>query len=84
MDAQRFDNLAKSLAGRLTRRNAMRRAGAAASATVLASAGIRAAPALVSQTWRMSPSPILVLRASTLAMCALESSAFEPTYMVLP
>ena len=45
MDAQRFDNLAKSLAGRLSRRNALRRAGAAASATLLASAGVRAAPA---------------------------------------
>ena len=44
MDAQRFDNLAKSLAGRLSRRNALRRAGAAASATLLASAGVRAAP----------------------------------------
>src|SRR5215216_6382052 len=46
MDAQRFDNLAKSLAGRLTRRGALRRAGAAASATVLASAGVHAAPAV--------------------------------------
>jgi hypothetical protein len=46
MDAQRFDNLAKSLAGRLTRRNALRRAGAAASATLLASAGVRSAPAV--------------------------------------
>ena len=46
MDAQRFDNLAKSLAGRLSRRNALRRAGAAASATLLASAGVRAAPAV--------------------------------------
>src|SRR5215204_3003842 len=46
MDAQRFDNLAKSLAARLTRRNALRRAGAAASATLLASAGARAAPAV--------------------------------------
>ncbi|MBW3633653.1 MAG: hypothetical protein KY456_11575, partial [Chloroflexi bacterium] len=45
MDAQRFDNLAKTLAGRLSRRNALRRAGAAASATLLASAGVRAAPA---------------------------------------
>jgi hypothetical protein len=45
MDAQRFDSLAKSLAGRLSRRNALRRAGAAASATLLASAGVRAAPA---------------------------------------
>ena len=45
MDAQRFDNLAKSLAGRLSRRNALRRAGAAASATLLASAGVRAVPA---------------------------------------
>ena len=44
MDAQRFDNLAKTLAGRLSRRNALRRAGAAASATLLASAGVRAAP----------------------------------------
>ena len=33
MDPQRFDNLAKSLAGRLSRRNALRRARAAASAT---------------------------------------------------
>src|ERR671920_2068885 len=46
MDGQRFDNLAKSLAGRLSRRNALRRAGAAASATLLASAGIRAVPAV--------------------------------------
>ena len=46
MDGQRFDNLAKSLAGRLSRRNALRRAGAAASATLLASAGVRAAPAV--------------------------------------
>ena len=46
MDGQRFDNLAKSLAGRLSRRNALRRAGAAASATLLASAGVRAAPAI--------------------------------------
>jgi hypothetical protein len=45
MDAQRFDHLAKLLAGRLSRRNALRRAGAAASATVLASAGVRAIPA---------------------------------------
>src|SRR5918998_543052 len=45
MDAQRFDNLAKTLAGRLSRRNALRRAGAAASATLLASAGVRAVPA---------------------------------------
>src|SRR5215218_10702362 len=45
MDGQKFDNLAKSLAGRLSRRNALRRAGAAASATLLASAGIRALPA---------------------------------------
>src|ERR671911_1205402 len=44
MDAQRFDNLAKSLAGRLSRRNALRRAGAAASATLLASAGVHVAP----------------------------------------
>src|SRR5215217_1304872 len=46
MDGQKFDNLAKSLAGRLSRRNALRRAGAAASATLLASAGVRAAPAI--------------------------------------
>jgi hypothetical protein len=45
MDGQRFDNLARSLAGRLSRRNALRRAGAAASATLLASAGVRAVPA---------------------------------------
>ncbi|MDQ3225287.1 MAG: hypothetical protein M3Q50_01470 [Chloroflexota bacterium] len=44
MDAQRFDNLAKALAGRLSRRHALRRAGAAASAGLLASAGMRAAP----------------------------------------
>ena len=55
MDAQRFDNLAKSLAGRLSRRNALRRAGAAASATLLASAGVRAAPT-VAQTGRTSRS----------------------------
>src|ERR671921_1487693 len=46
MDAQRFDNLAKSLAARLTRRNALRRAGAAASATLLASAGVHPPPAV--------------------------------------
>ena len=45
MDAQRFDNLAKSLAGRFSRRNALRRAGVAASATLLASAGVRPVPA---------------------------------------
>ena len=41
MDAQRFDNLAKTLAGRLSRRNALRRAGVAASASLLAATGIR-------------------------------------------
>ena len=41
MDAQRFDNLARSLATRFSRRGALRRAGAAASAGLLASAGIR-------------------------------------------
>jgi hypothetical protein len=41
MDAQRFDNLAKALAGRLSRRNALRQAGAAASASLLAATGIR-------------------------------------------
>lgn len=41
MDAQRFDNLAKTLAGRLSRRNALRRMGAAASASVLAAAGLQ-------------------------------------------
>src|SRR4051812_34150837 len=45
---------------------------------------IRLAPALVSQTWRMSPSPILVLTASTLATWALDSSGSELTYTVLP
>jgi hypothetical protein len=46
MDAQRFDNLARTLAGRLSRRHALRRAGAAASATLLASAGLRPALAV--------------------------------------
>ncbi|MFN8592829.1 MAG: hypothetical protein U0031_15320 [Thermomicrobiales bacterium] len=46
MDAQRFDNLARALAGRFSRRGALRQAGAAASAGLLASAGIRQAPAL--------------------------------------
>ncbi len=41
MDAQRFDNLARTLAGRLSRRNALRRAGAAASASLLAASGLR-------------------------------------------
>ncbi len=41
MDAQRFDSLAKSLAGRLSRRGALRRMGAAAGAGVLAAAGAR-------------------------------------------
>ena len=40
MDAQRFDSLARALAGRLSRRGAIRKAGAAASATLLASAGV--------------------------------------------
>ena len=41
MDAQRFDNLAKTLASRLSRRNALRRAGVAASASLLAATGMR-------------------------------------------
>ncbi|MCC7023555.1 MAG: hypothetical protein IT338_12060 [Thermomicrobiales bacterium] len=41
MDAQRFDNLAKTLADRFSRRNALRRASAAATASVLAAAGLR-------------------------------------------
>lgn len=41
MDAQRFDHLTRTLAGRQSRRNALRRAGAAASASLLAAAGIR-------------------------------------------
>ena len=45
MDAQRFDNLAKGLAARLSRRGALRRAGAGAAAGLLASAGVRALPA---------------------------------------
>ena len=41
MDAQRFDNLARTLASRLSRRRALRRAGAAAAASLLAATGIR-------------------------------------------
>ena len=41
MDAQRFDNLARTLAGRLSRRGALRRVGAAAATSVLASARLR-------------------------------------------
>jgi hypothetical protein len=41
MDAQRFDNLARTLASRLSRRGALRRAGAAASASLLAASGMR-------------------------------------------
>lgn len=41
MDAQRFDSLAKSLAGRLSRRGALRRMSGAAGAGVLAAAGVR-------------------------------------------
>jgi hypothetical protein len=44
MDAQRFDNLAKGLAARLSRRGALRRAGAGAAAGLLASAGMRPLP----------------------------------------
>jgi hypothetical protein len=44
MDAQRFDNLAKALASRLTRRRALREAGAAASVGLLAATGLHAAP----------------------------------------
>lgn len=47
MDAQRFDNLAKALAGRLSRRRALRGAGAAASAGLLASVGAGSGPARV-------------------------------------
>ena len=46
MDAQRFDTLAKRLAGRLSRRHALRGAGAAASATMLAAVGVRPPEAL--------------------------------------
>lgn len=49
MDAQRFDNLARALAGRFSRRGALRRGGAAAAAGMLASAGIRPAPATLAQ-----------------------------------
>jgi hypothetical protein len=45
MDAQRFDNLARRFAARLSRRSALRHAGAAGAASLLASAGVRAAPA---------------------------------------
>jgi hypothetical protein len=41
MDAQRFDNLARTLARRFSRRNALRRAGAGAAASLLAATGIR-------------------------------------------
>ncbi len=41
MDAQRFDNLARTFASRLSRRSALRRAGVAASASLLAATGIR-------------------------------------------
>ena len=41
MDGPRFDNLAKALAGRLSRRHALRRTGAAASASLLAASGLR-------------------------------------------
>ncbi|MFT4037424.1 MAG: hypothetical protein QM692_04535 [Thermomicrobiales bacterium] len=41
MDAQRFDNMAKSLAGRWSRRKALRQMGAAAGAGLLAAAGVR-------------------------------------------
>ena len=71
MDAQRFDSLAKSLAGRLTRRKALRRAGAAASATLLASAGVTAAPAVSPgqrKANRSTPSPPLHLGRSTSAV----------------
>jgi hypothetical protein len=44
MDAQRFDNLARSLAMRFSRRRALRHAGAAASAGVFAAAGLRSMP----------------------------------------
>jgi hypothetical protein len=44
MDGQRFDNLARALAARLSRRRALRGAGAAASVSLLAAAGARAAP----------------------------------------
>jgi hypothetical protein len=44
MDAQRFDNLARSLAMRFSRRRALRHAGAAASAGVFAAAGLRLMP----------------------------------------
>ena len=45
MDAQRFDHFAKQLAGRLSRRHALRGAGAAASATMLAAVGMRSTTA---------------------------------------
>jgi cell division septation protein DedD len=49
MDGQRFDRLAKTLAGRLSRRHALRRVGAAASASLLTASGLRpdAAAALI-------------------------------------
>ncbi|MEX0744501.1 MAG: hypothetical protein WD118_02765 [Phycisphaeraceae bacterium] len=50
MDAQRFDTLTKTLADRLSRRHALRRAGAAAAASVLAATGLRAAPVLAQET----------------------------------
>ena len=41
MDAQRFDNLARTLASRLSRRNALRGIGAGTAASLLATTGIR-------------------------------------------
>ncbi len=41
MDAHRFDNLARTLARRFSRRNALRSAGVGAAASVFAAAGIR-------------------------------------------
>lgn len=46
MDAKRFDNLARSLATRFSRRRAIRQAGAAATAGVFASIGLRTPPAV--------------------------------------
>jgi hypothetical protein len=45
MNPDRFDTLSKSLAGRLSRRSAMRAGGAGVLATVLAAAGLRPATA---------------------------------------
>jgi hypothetical protein len=67
MDAQRFDNLTRALAGRLSRRSALRRAGVAASASLLASAGVRAAPAVAAAQDQGDDAPVYtVIRRYTL------------------